>query len=297
MTRKAESETPAHEPFACVVLADRGGVGKTSVAALVWAALVELGREPVIGEVEGATERKMSALLEVAEAGPPRPNVVTPTPAELADNPRLNARTFAPVLAALLDPATPVIIDNGATVTRGLLDAAEAGRHGMRTDGGRHLRILVVAKAEDLQSAVSAEASLRRARAIYPNARIVLAVTHVRHDRQRGTHNAGPVVSAVEGGGKASSVVLIPLLTNPILGECYGERHIPFHLLAQMPVPDLSVLLGGADEEEAWIYAGQYLTWYNGVLAELAQALALPWPPSQPGTRVASPLEPVSAAA
>ena len=296
MTKKGESGTPAQEPFACVVLADRGGVGKTSVAALVWAALVELGREPVIGEVEGATERKMSALLKVAEAGPPRPDVITPSPAELADNPRLNARTFAQVLAALLDPAAPVIIDNGATVTRGLLDAAEAGRHGQRSDGGRHLRVLVVAKAEDSQSAVSAEASLRRARVIYPHARIVLVVTHVRFDRQRGTHNAGPVVSAVEGAGEASSVVLVPLLTSPILGECYGERHIPFHLLARMLVPDLATLLGGADEEEAWIYAGQYLTWYDGVLAELAQALALPWPPPQAGIGAARPLELASAA-
>lgn len=272
-----DESTGAELPgFGCVVLADRGGVGKTATATLIWALLAELGVEPRIGEVEGPNERKMSALLAAAGAGAPDPCVLIPAPAELAENPRLNARTFAPVLGALVEPSRPTLIDNGATVTRGFLDAAEAADHGEQTDGGRGLRVVIVAKAEDMQSATSAEAALRRARAIYRNATVVLVVTHARLDRQRGTNNAGPVVSLVEGAGKASAVVLVPFLNNPLLGELYGEQHIPFHLIAQMPAEKLHALLGDADPQEARIYRGQYLTWYNTVLAHLAGALDLP---------------------
>lgn len=279
MVRKAETAEGEGAPaFSCVVLADRGGVGKTSVASLIWATLTELGLEARLGEVEGATERKLSALLAMASMGDPDPNITMPTPAECTQDSRANGRAFAPALKALVAPSKPTILDNGATVSRAFLDAAEAADHADQIDGGRDLRIVIVAKAEDLQSATSAEASLKRARAIYPNARIILAVTHVRFDRQRGTHNAGTVVSAVEASGKAASVVLVPLLNSPFMGELYGEQHIPFHLLASMPVADLAGLIGDADEQEVRIYRGQYLTWYNTVLAHLAAALELPAP-------------------
>ena len=268
--------------FGCVILADRGGVGKTATAALIWALLDELGEDPRIGEVEGPRERKLSALLSTAEAGEPDPAVLIPSPAELADNPRLNARTFGPVLASLVGITRPTLIDCGATVTRALLDAAEAADHGEQTDGGRGLRLVVVAKAEDMQSATSAQVSLERARAIYPNATVVLVVTHVQHDRQRGTHNAAPIVTAVEKGGKASAVVLVPMVNSPFMGALYGEQHIPFHLLAGLPVADLATLIGEAgeqtDEQEVRIYRGQFLTWYNTALGHLAAALDLPAP-------------------
>ncbi len=279
MVRKAEAVGADGAPaFACVVLADRGGVGKTSVASLIWAALTELGLDARLGEIEGATERKLGALLARARMGDPDPNVIMPTPAECTQDSRANGRAFAPALKALVAPSRPTILDNGATVSRAFLDAAEAADHGDQTDGGRDLRVVIVAKAEDLQSATSAEASLKRARAIYPKALIILAVTHVRFDRQRGTHNAGPVASAVEAGGKADGIVLVPLLNSPFMGELYGEQHIPFHLLASLPVADLAALIGDMDEQEVRIYRGQYLTWYNTVLGHLAAGLELPAP-------------------
>ena len=282
MVRKAETaEADGPPAFSCVVLADRGGVGKTSVACLIWATLTELGLDARLGEVEGATERKLSALLARARMGDPDPNITMPTPAECTQDSRANGRAFAPALKALVAPSRPTILDNGATVSRAFLDAAEAADHGEQTDGGHDLRIVIVAKAEDLQSATSAEASLMRAQAIYPNARIILAVTHVRFDRQRGTHNAGPVVSAVETSGKAAGVVLVPLLNSPFMGELYGEQHIPFHLLVSLTVADLAGLIGDTDEQEVRIYRGQYLTWYNTVLAHLATALELPAPPER----------------
>lgn len=282
MVRKAETaEAEGATAFSCVVLADRGGVGKTSVACLIWATLIELGLEARLGEVEGATERKLSALLATAQMGAPDPDVTMPTPAECTQDSRANGRAFAPALKALVAPRKPTILDNGATVSRAFLDAAEAADHADQINGGRDLRIVIVAKAEDLQSATSAEASLKRARAIYPEARIILAVTHVRFDRQRSTHNAGPVVSAVEASGKAASVVLVPLLNSPFMGELYGEQHIPFHLLATLPIAHLAGLIGDVDEQEVRIYRGQYLTWYNTVLAHLAAALELPAPPER----------------
>ena len=282
--------------FSCVILADRGGVGKTATAALIWALLDELGETPRIGEVEGPHERKLTALLDAAQAGKPDPDVVIPSPADLADNPRLNARTFGPVLAALVDVTRPTLIDNGATVSRALLDAAEAASHGDQTDGGRGLRLVVVAKAEDMQSATSAQVSLERARVIYPNAIVVLVVTHVQHDRQRRTHNAAPIVAAVEAGGKASAVVLVPALNNPLVGELYGEKHIPFHLVAGLPVGKLHALLPDTDEQEARIYRGQFLTWYNAALGHLAAALHLPAP--APASKGATrPLETVGVSA
>jgi len=286
-----DSDTGVQPPvFSCIILADRGGVGKTATAALIWALFTELGVQPRIGEVEGPNERKMSALLGVDQAGVPDPSITMPTPAECTQDSRANARAFAPALKALVAPGRPTILDNGATVSRAFLDAAEAADHGEQTDGGRDLRIVIVAKAEDLQSATSAEASLKRARAIYPDARITLAVTHVRFDRQRGTHNAGTVVSAVEAGGKAADVVLVPLLNSPFMGELYGEQHIPFHLLASLPVAKLAALVGDADEQEVRIYRGQYLTWYNTVLAHLAAALGLPAPAERTTKGAARPL-------
>ncbi len=187
-------------------------------------------------------------------------------------------------------PSRPTILDNGATVSRAFLDAASAADHADQIDGGRNLRIVIVAKAEDLQSATSAEASLKRARAIYPNARIILAVTHVRFDRQRDTHNAGPVTSAVEAGGKADGIVLVPLLNSSFMGELYGEQHIPSHLLATLPVADLAALIGDTDEQEVRIYHGQYLTLYNTVLAHLAAALELPAPPERTARAQSRPL-------
>ena len=181
-----------------------------------------------------------------------------PPPPNARRTSRANGRAFAPALKALVTPSRPTILDNGATVSRAFLDAAEAADHADQIDGGRDLRIVIVAKAEDLQSATSAEASLMRARVIYPNARIILAVTHVRFDRQRSTHNAGPVVSAVEASGKADGIVLVPLLNSPFMGELYGEQHIPFHLLASLPVADLAGLIGDVDEQEVRIYRGQY---------------------------------------
>lgn len=298
MARKADDSRPdaGTEGFACVILADRGGVGKTATAALVWAALVELGIEPRLAEVEGPHERKLSALLATEGSGTPDPSVTVPTPAELAANPRLNVRTFAPVLGALVTPDKPVVLDNGATVSRGFLDAAEAADHGGQTDGGRTLRVIVVAKAEDMQSAASAQASLRRARAIYPNARIVLVVTHVLHDRQRGRHNASAVTAAVEQAGKASAVVLVPALNSPFLGELYGEQHVPFHVIAALPVDKLQAMLGDADEQETRIYRGQFLAWYNAALAALAAALDLPAPPART-VKTGRPLETAGAAA
>ena len=166
-----------------------------------------------------------------------------------------------------------------------------AADHADQTDSGRDLRVIIVAKAEDLQSATSAEASLKRVRAIYPNARIILAVTHVRFDRQRGSHNADPVVSAGEAGGKADGIVLVPLLNSPFMGELYGEQHIPFHLLASLPIAHLAGLIGDVDEQEVRIYRGQYLTWYNTVLAHLAAALELPAPPERTTRMQPRPLE------
>lgn len=298
MVRKAETvEAEGAPAFSCVVLADRGGVGKTSVASLIWATLTELGLETCLGEVEGATERKLSALLATAQMGDPDPNITMPTPAECTQDSRANGRAFAPALKALVAPGKPTILDNGATVSRAFLDAAEAADYADQIDGGRDLRIVIVAKAEDLQSATSAEASLKRARAIYPNARIILAVTHVRFDRQRGTHNAGPVVTAVEASGKAGSVVLVPLLNSPFMGELYGEQHIPFHLLASLPVTDLAGLIGDAGEQEVRIYRGQYLAWYNTVLAHLAAALDLPAPAERTTKGPARPLVEAGASA
>jgi len=298
MVRKAETTEAEGTPaFSCVVLADRGGVGKTSVTSLIWATLTELGLEARLGEVEGATERKLSALLAMAQMGNPDPNITMPTPAECTQDSRANGRAFAPALKALVAPSKPTILDNGATVSRAFLDAAEAADHADQIDGGRDLRIVIVAKAEDLQSATSAEASLKRARALYPNARIILAVTHVRFDRQRGTHNAGPVVSAVEASGKAASVVLVPLLNSPFMGELYGEQHIPFHLLATLPVADLAGLIGDADEQEVRIYRGQYLAWYNTALAHLAAALDLPAPAERTTKGSARPLVEAGASA
>lgn len=279
--------------FGCVILADRGGVGKTATAALIWALLKELGEDPRIGEAEGPRERKMSALRSMAQAGEPDPGVVIPSPAELAANPRLNARTFAPILASLVGITRPTLIDCGATVSRALLDAAEAADHGEQTDGGRGLRLVVVAKAEDMQSATSAQASLERARATYPNATIVLVVTHVQFDRQRDTNNAAPIVAAVERAGKASAVTLVPTLNNPLLGEAYGEQHIPFHIIAALPVDKLHALLPGTDEQEARIYRGQFLVWYNTVLAHLAAALDLPAPVARTTKAAVRPLEAV----
>ena len=279
MARKADVAGAEGAPaFACVILADRGGVGKTATAALVWAAFAELGIEPRLAEVEGPHERKLSALLAMEGSGAPDPAVTVPSSADIAANPRLNVRTFAPALGALVAPDKPVILDNGATVSRSFLDAAEAADHGGQTDGGRSLRVVVVAKAEDMQSAASAQVSLRRARAIYPNARVVLVVTHVLHDRRRGTHNASAVTAAVEQAGKASAVVLVPALNSPFLGELYGEQHVPFHVIAALPVDKLQAMLGDADEQEIRIYRGQYLTWYNAVLADLAAALDIPAP-------------------
>jgi len=83
---------------------------------------------------------------------------------------------------------------------------------------------------------------------------------------------------AVEAGGKADGIVLVPLLNSPFMGELYGEQHIPFHLLATLPVADLAALIGDTDEQEVRIYRGQCLTWYNTVLAHLAAALGLPMP-------------------
>lgn len=296
MARKAETvEAGAAPPFSCAILADRGGVGKTATAALIWATLAELGQEVRLGEVEGATERKLSALMENADAGSPDPNVTTPSRAECTADPKAIVRAFAPALAALAEPTKATIIDNGATVSRDFLDAAEMSGHADEIDGGRHLRIVVVAKAEDLQSGVSAEASLRRARAIYPNARIVLVVTHVVVSAQ-GQHNAGPVIAAVEAGGKASAVVLVPLLNNPYLGELYGERHVPFHVLAELPLANVAALLGDADTWGVRMYRGQFLTWYNKALASLAAALELPAPPARSG-KSNVPLETASVAA
>jgi len=280
-----DSDTGVQSPvFSCIILADRGGVGKTATAALIWALFAELGVHPRVGEVEGPTERKMSALLAMDQAGvmnqagAPDPSVTMPTPAECTQDSRANARAFAPALEALVMPSRPTILDNGATVSRAFLDAAEAADHGEQTDGGRDLRIVIVAKAEDLQSATSAEASLRRARAIYPNARFILAVTHVRFDRQRSTHNAGTVVSAVQANGKTADIVLVPLLNSPFMGELYGEQHIPFHVLASLSIAKLTALVGDAVEQEVRIYRGQYLTWYNTALAHFATALDVPAP-------------------
>ncbi len=72
--------------------------------------------------------------------------------------------------------------------------------------------------------------------------------------------------------------MLVPLLNSPFMGELYGEQHIPFHLLASLPVADLAALIGDTDEQKVRIYRGQYLTWYNTVLAHLAAALGLPAP-------------------
>ena len=287
-------QTEAGPPFSCAILADRGGVGKTATAALIWATLVELGQQVRLGEVEGATERKLSALMARARAGAPDPNVTTPSRAECTADPKAIVRAFAPALAALAEPTKATIIDNGATVSRDFLDAAEMSGHADEIEGGRHLRIVVVAKAEDLQSAISAEASLRRVHAIYPNACIVLVVTHVVVSAQ-GQHNAGPVITAVEATEKASDVVLIPLLNNPYLGELYGERHIPFHTLAELPIADVAALLGDADTWGVRMYRGQFLTWYNKALASLAAALDLPEPPARPG-KVPRPLEASAAA-
>lgn len=283
--------------FGCMILADRGGVGKTATAALIWALLDELGETPRIGEVEGPHERKMTALLDAAQAGRPDPDVLIPSPAELADNPRLNARTFGPVLAALVDVKRPTLIDCGATVSRALLDAAEAAEHGEQTDGGRGLRLVIVAKAEDMQSATSAQTSLERVRGTYPSANLVLVVTHVQHDRQRGTHNAAPIVAAVQAAGKASAVVLVPALNNPLLGELYGEQHIPFHLIAALPVDKLHALLPDTDEQECRIYRGQFRKWYAEALAHLATALDLPAPAERKGKGASRPLEAAGAGA
>lgn len=278
--------------FVLVVFANRGGVGKTSSAALVWALLTELGREDIrLGEIEGEKERKLSELLNFAEAPPADPCISVPSPTALGDNPDLAARTFAPALAAITRPSRPTIIDLGAAITRSFLEAARYAEHGDQTDGGKGLCFLVVAKAQDIQSATSAEDTIRETRELYPNSTIVLVITHVRYNNSKKPsegHNAEAVVAAVQksASGTADHVVLIPLLLSPFMGVLYGEEHITFHELARLDVANLERLLG-IEEQEIRIHRGRFLEWYNRVLRDLSVALSLPPPSgsSAPGVR------------
>lgn len=275
-----------------VVLADKGGVGKTFVAALVWSLFEEHGRTLRIGEAERPTERKMTELLKKAGAPAPEPSVELPSEQDLAGNPRLKAAAFGPLLQAMRG-THDTLIDVAAGGTRGLLDQAEIASHGERTDGGRGMVFLVVAKAEDITSALSAEAAAAKARSIYPNAKVVVVITHVTHDRQRRTNNAASVADKLR--QTASDVVLIDYNGGPLVGELYGSRNIAFHDIADMSIDDAAELLGGAGspvaEDEAAIFLGEYLSWYFTSLRDLAGKLDLPAPAARrPGATSTRPM-------
>ncbi len=309
MTRKVEQADGDHasagtdvagnsssgSPLRVVVLADKGGVGKTFVAALVWSLFEEQGRTLRIAEAERPTERKMTELLKKADAPAPEPSVELPSEQDLAGNPRLKAAAFGPLLQAMR-ANQDILIDVAAGGTRGLLDQADIASHGERTDGGRGMVFLVVAKAEDITSALSAEAAAAKARSIYLNAKVVVVITHVTHDRQRRTNNAASVADKLR--QTASDVVLIDYNGGPLVGELYGSRNVAFHDIAAMSIDDAADLLGnpGApiDEDEAAIFLGEYLRWYFTSLRDLAARLDMSAPAARrPG---AVPARPTAAA-
>ncbi len=282
---------PSADALRIVVLADKGGVGKTFVAALVWSLFEEGGRTLRIGEAERPTERKMTELLKKAEVPAPEPSVELPSEQDLAGNSRLKAAAFGPLLQAMR-ANRDTLIDVAAGGTRGLLDQAEIASHGERTDGGRGMVFLVVAKAEDITSALSAEAAAAKARSIYPNAKVVIVITHVTHDRQRKTNNAASVADKLR--QTASDVVLIDYNGGPLVGELYGSRNVAFHDIAAMSIDDVADLLGVAgapvDEDEAAIFLGEYLLWYFASLRDLANKLDVPAPAARrPGAAAPHP--------
>lgn len=80
----AVGSSPSGNTLRIIVLADKGGVGKTFVAALVWSLFEEQGRTLRIAEAERPTERKMTELLKKADAPAPEPSVELPSEQDLA---------------------------------------------------------------------------------------------------------------------------------------------------------------------------------------------------------------------
>ena len=286
------SGAPSAGALRIVVLSDNGGVGKTFVAALVWSVFEERGRTLRIGGAERPTERKMTELLRKADAPAPEPSVELPSEQALAGNPRLKAAAFGPLLRAMR-ANRDTLIDVAGGGTRGLLDQAEIASHGERSDGGRGMVFLVVAKAEDITSALSAGAAAAKARSIYPNAKVVVVITHVTHDWQRKTNNAASVADKLR--QTADDIELIDVNGGPLVGKLYGSRNVAFHDIAAMSIDDVADLLGAAgapvDKDEAAIFLGEYLLWYFASLRDLATKLDLPAPTArQPGSVAPCPM-------
>jgi hypothetical protein len=253
-----------------VVAADKGGVQKTATAVLVIGLLEAQNRQPKIVEVERPHERKLTAVLE-RQGRMPDLYVKVPSETELSEDPRLQAKTFAPVLS-MLSGESDAVVDLAAGATRGLLEAAGQAEHGELTDGGEGIVVLAVARAEDLQSLASAEAAAILARKIYPCARVIGVITSVIGN------NAKRVSEDLS--RSTDAVVLIATESSPLTGELYGQRHLPFAMIAGLSLDAITGLVSDMTREEAAIWRGRFRRWYGETMQNLTEALGVTTEPA-----------------
>lgn len=255
-----------------VICSDKGGVQKTSTSVHIIHAIERArGQRVRVVEIE-RSERKLTSVLERWDPERrPDVSVVLPSETALSEDPRLQAKTFAPVLAQIAKKED-LVLDLAAGAARGLFEAAEQAEHGDLTDGGEGVVFICVAKAEDAESRKSAEAAAIKARAIYPKATLIGVITNVVGDN--GANVASALAKSVD------RVLIISAEHTPLTGKLYGENHLPFHIISALHPQDIAEMLGanGSEQpsvEEAAMYRGRFRKWFRETQENVCLTLGL----------------------
>jgi len=239
-----------------MTLSGKGGVGKTFAALQALRACEILGRKPKKMEVERPSGRKMTAVLKTQGRDGEVTYVPLPSPAELSGDPALQARAYAPVLKVLRQTDADMLIDCAADATGAVLEAAELAEHGDMSNGGDGIMLLIVAKVGDATALAFAEEAAKRARKIWPKAKLVGVITHVSGESAK--EDAELLKPSVD------ALVALDLLAAPTMLKLYAADNLPTSTVAEMSIPDLYGLLkndSGVTEDSVAIERGRLRRW------------------------------------
>lgn len=252
----SDGEQQVTKHLRVMTLSGKGGVGKTFAALQLLRAYEILGRKPKKFEVERPNGRKLTAVLKTEGLDGEVTYVPLPSPAQLSEDPSLQAKAYAQVLWALRQTDQDILIDCAADATGAVLEAAELAEHGDMSHGGDGIMLLIVAKVGDATSMAFAEEAATRARKIWPKANLVGVITHV--SGEAGRDDAERLKTSV------NSLVSVDLLAAPSMLKLYAADNIPTSTIAEMSISELYALLKtelGMTEDSVAIERGRLRKW------------------------------------